>query len=214
MAFIDMIVLFVIAVFIIIGVKTGFIRGIIKSTSTYIAVAAAFLLSRPLASILDSNFGFSDSLAGSVTGDGWLNNLGREHGGFMLVAICAVALFVIVKVALLITKNVLSNAAERSPGFNKIDRALGVFFGLFRFSMWAFAIGGVIMLISNFSPNVEAAIFQDSTVAQWVYHRVQDGFEWLIPRIVNGGGESQIVCEITGRYPCECNYFPFHPDWD
>lgn len=147
----------------------GFIRGFVKSAASVIrgsiAVIAAFLLSRPIASVLNSLFGLNKVVA---------NMFDVSQGGPILVAIVTFIVFIAIRLVLHKLVKFAEKSREQSRIFNHVDRLLGALFGavrfLFLFSLFAVAFY-LITRISFIKP-LHDTIFGDSTVAVWLYDLV------------------------------------------
>ena len=147
----------------------GFVRGFVKSAASLvkasISVVVAFLLSRPLATVLNSIFGLNKVVA---------NIFNVSSGRPILIAILAFIIFIAIRIVLHKLVKFAERSRERSRVFNHVDRWLGALFGavrfLFLFSLFAVAFY-VITRISFIRP-LHDTVFGDSKVAVWLYNIV------------------------------------------
>jgi len=174
MAFIDFIVGFVILVFVILGIKTGFIRGFFGSIATYASLIIAVTSARPLATSLNERYSWAEALSGLIEGGGGMNEVGRGQGMLMLMLVTGLAIFLVVRILIAIVKRFLSNAAQKNKVLGRLDRILGVAFGLFRFMIFASLACGIVFFITRIGlfSGLESFLFTDSVLARWIYDLV------------------------------------------
>ena len=191
MAIIDIVVGIALIAFALFGIRTGFMRGVLSFVSTFIAILIAFALARPIANLLDGWFKFSEPL-GRVFNGSAFENIANNNGFLFFVLICGFALFVLTKVAVIFLKRLALKLKDRSKVLNTADRILGLGFGVFRFCLWVLFASGAIFVLSqiNVTSGIHDWLFENSSVAVWVYDRMID---WFIIPLFNAIGASGLL---------------------
>lgn len=144
----------------------GYARGLVKSAASLVRVSVsvviAFIISRPIAAILNSIFGLNKALS---------NAFGVSSGKAVLIAIITIIIFIAIRLVLHKLVKFAEKSREKSRVFNHIDRWLGALFGalrfLFLFSL--FAIGFYLLTRISFIRPLENTVFSDSHIANWLY---------------------------------------------
>lgn len=117
----DIVVVIFAAVTIFLCTKRGFLRSLLRYTSTIVALVVALLGAGPLASFLNTQFGFGETIAS------W--NIPFVSAGTLLTVLSGLLLFLVVRLVLVILDKLLQAVKERLHAVNVIDRILGTVFG-------------------------------------------------------------------------------------
>jgi uncharacterized membrane protein required for colicin V production len=159
---VDIIVVALFLVFGALGYTRGFVRSALAMVKISVSVIIAVLLARPLANLLENWFGASRAFG--------------ANGGLIMIAICAVAIFIVIRLLLRLIKALSDKTKERSRVINFADRWLGLLFGFLRFCFMFVIISAVVYLISAipFLSGLRDGLFQDSKVALWLYNLATD----------------------------------------
>ena len=191
MAVIDVVIFVGLIALAMLGTRDGFIRGALSFVSTFVSIIIAIALARPLASLLDSWFGFSEPLSNVFDGSA-LENIAQNSGFLFLTIICGVSLFVLTKVIVYFLKRLSLRITDSSKLLNVVDRALGTIFGLFRFGLWLLFLSGAIFVLSQISltAGIHTWLFENSSVGLWVYDRM---IEWFVIPIFSSVGAGGII---------------------
>lgn len=147
----------------------GYTRGLVKSAASLVRVSVsvviAFIISRPIAAVLNSIFGLNKALA---------NMFKVSSGKAILIAIVTIIIFIVIRLVLHKLVKFAEKSREKSKTFNHIDRWLGALFGalrfLFLFSL--FAIGFYLITRIGFIKSLEDTVFGNSHIANWLYKLV------------------------------------------
>ena len=95
-------------------------------------------------SIYEAN-GWNVIAAGTTLGQ----FVGAEIAGYLISIICAVALFFLVKLIMLIVRGILNNVAEGVPLFQKLNTVFGMIVGLLKCTFFACLILAILSLIPS-----------------------------------------------------------------
>ncbi len=117
----------VVALFIIINLvvctRRGFIRCVMSSVSSVLALAIAIFTAAPLANLLESKFGWEAAIAG------W--NVPFVSAHTLLKLMVGIAVFIIVRLICIILDKILQALKNKLKAVGVIDRILGTIFGAF-----------------------------------------------------------------------------------
>ena len=167
----DIVVGLMILVCVLLGWRIGFLRGILGFVSSLVCAVISILLARPLASVLDSWFGWADQLGGLFTGEGALESWASRQGFLFLILICAVAIFIALRLTIFILRKKILRLKEASKAFDRLDKLLGLALGVVKFVLLACVLSTLIAILSSMEmfPGIHESIFEGSVLAAWVY---------------------------------------------
>ena len=128
-----------------------------------ITIIISFVLASPIAALLHAA-GFSRTVAG------WFST-NDSNGRIITVVIVAVIIFIALRVILHKLTKLSDKARENKHILGKLDRLLGIAFGLLRFIVvfGLIAIAFRIITIIPFLRSLHDAVFSGSVVALWLY---------------------------------------------
>lgn len=118
----DIVVAVLIVINLVICTHRGFIRCVITSFSTVIALVVAFLSAAPLAHFLESAFGWETAIAK------W--NIPIVSAGTLLTLFSGIVVFIVVRLVCILLDKLLQSIKEKLRAVNILDRILGTLFGL------------------------------------------------------------------------------------
>lgn len=134
----------VVAVFIIIMTvictKRGFVRSLLRCTSTILASVIAIFATAPLAGFFDRKFGWVAAL------DNW--HIPFVSGRTLLCLLTGIGLFVVARLLFIILDKLLKYVKNKLAVVNVVDRILGFIFGLL---LSGLTLAIVFMLINALS---------------------------------------------------------------
>jgi len=170
---IDIITVTLIFIFCIIGIRTGFLRGILSFVTIFASIIIAIFLARPIARVLDSWFNLAETAGNWFTGDGNLDTMARNNGLIVLTVFSAIFVFALIRIILWLLRKRIRRLKEDFHTFNRVDQLFGFFFGLFRFIFYTTIVSTFLLVASSLTflewlPNW---LFEDSTVAYWIYQQ-------------------------------------------
>ncbi len=117
----DVIVAILIIVNLIICTRRGFVRCVMATFSTILALAVAILVAGPLAHAFDSKYGWVDAIAK------W--NVPFISAETLLKLFVGVGVFIVVRLICILVDKLLQLLKEKLKAVNVIDRILGTVFG-------------------------------------------------------------------------------------
>lgn len=117
----DIIVAILIIINLIICTKRGFIRCVMATFSTILALAVAILVASPLAHAFDSNWGWIAAI------EKW--NVPFVSAETLLKLFVGIAVFVVVRLLCILVDKLLQLLKEKLKAVNIVDRILGTVFG-------------------------------------------------------------------------------------
>lgn len=94
--------------------------------------------------------------------------VGQILAQFIILTVCALLIFVIVKLLFLILKNVLENAAENITFVDKANRILGMLVGMSKVLVCTYATLALLSLLAMAAPSI-SAFFDQSLVLNFMY---------------------------------------------
>lgn len=118
----DIIVALFIIVITAICAKRGFIRSILRMTSTFLALLIAFFAASPLANLLDRKFDLLTKVAD------W--HVPFLTANTLLCLLVGAGIFIVARLLFIILDKLLQFVKEKIKVVNVTDRVLGVVFGL------------------------------------------------------------------------------------
>jgi uncharacterized membrane protein required for colicin V production len=162
----DIIVVFALIVFIVLGFTRGFVRSAVLLVRIPMTIVISFLLASPIAAFFNL-LGFSGLLAR------WIDT-SPSNARLLSVAIVAVVIFIAIRIILHKLVKMSDKAKEKQHIFNKVDRWLGAVFGILRFTIifTLIAIGFRLITIVPFLSSLHGIVFDGSRVALWLYNLV------------------------------------------
>ena len=144
---IDGIVIGIILISVIIGIVKGLIDSVLGLVSTALAAVAGVFSAKYVSGWINSLFGLEDKILNSLDGgkEGSVKIFGNtfenpEVARFAVWLIAVVAIFLLVKLVLLILSKMFEKVTQNKPVVSGINRALGAVFGLLK--------GGVMVAIT------------------------------------------------------------------
>jgi len=142
----------------------------------FISILVSIFLARPVASLLDNWFGLADTFSGWFTGEGTIDTMARNNGFMLVVIFVAIFLFISIRLTLWLLRKKIKKLKERLPEFNRVDQILGFFLGLVRFILYAAVISTFLAFAESISflERIPNWLFEDSTIAYWIYQRCLD----------------------------------------
>ncbi|MBQ8374514.1 MAG: CvpA family protein [Clostridia bacterium] len=93
--------------------------------------------------------------------------VGQEIAGFLASTICAIVLFFLVKLIMLIVRGILNKVAENAPIFQKINLIGGMFVGLFKGFL---AVCGLLAILSLIPAEGLVNFFDSTLMLGGLYH--------------------------------------------
>ena len=138
----------------LLGWRTGFMRGIIGFASSMLCLSVSFFSATPLADLFNKWFGVYAKLNKAI-----------------MILICGVVVFVIIKVFFLYLSRLVRRIKEESAAIDKIDKAFGVVLGVVKFVV-SLSIFFVILYLLNSVPFVNGAakwLLNKSVIGKFFY---------------------------------------------
>lgn len=144
---IDGIVIGIIVICAIIGIVKGFVDSLLGLIGTGLAVLAGVFSAKYVSSWINNLFGLEDKILNSLDGgsEGAFKIFGAEFSNpevarFAVWLIAVVAVFLLVKLVVLILSKMFEKVTQNKPVISGINRVLGLVFGLVK--------GGAMVLIA------------------------------------------------------------------
>lgn len=144
---IDGIVIGIIVVCAIIGIVKGFVDSLLGLIGTALAAVAGVFTAKYVSAWINSLFDLEDKILNSLDGgvEGTFKIFGAEFSNpevarFAVWLIAVVAVFLLVKLVLLILSKMFEKVTQNKPVISGINRALGAIFGIVK--------GGVMVAVS------------------------------------------------------------------
>ena len=121
-------------------------------------------------------FNYSEELTTAESVDqNIVQYIGERLAGIISLVIAAVAVFIVLKIAILLLSK-LFNALTKHSAINGLDRTLGLLFGFAKGALLVCITLGVFYLIAN--STVQGWI-DNSTVTRWIYKYVTEFVEFI-----------------------------------
>ncbi|MDR1917691.1 MAG: CvpA family protein [Christensenellaceae bacterium] len=156
------------------GYKRGFMRSALRLVTTVASLVISFLLAKPVALLLDSNFNLVEKITPWLDEHaGFLSNFFKENQGKVtLFLLTFVGLFIAIRLALIIVDHLLRKLKDSSKAVDFLDKTLGFLFGLVMAAVY------IIGLFFTFDSLASISVLSD--LPKWV-QLTEDGggfFAW------------------------------------
>jgi uncharacterized membrane protein required for colicin V production len=183
---IDGLVIGIILIFAIIGIVKGFFDSLLSLIGTALAIVAGVFTAKYVSGWINSLFSLEDKILNSLDGgaEGSFKIFGGEFSNpevarFAVWLISVVAIFLLVKLVLLILSKMFEKVTQNAPVISGINRVLGMVFGVVKGVVIVAGCLAVLSLLSQIS--VIGKPIQDAhdttTIAKPVYNYVDDLLE-------------------------------------
>jgi uncharacterized membrane protein required for colicin V production len=128
----DALLLIILLVNLFWGYKRGFMRSALRLVTSLVALVVSFLLAKPVSVLLDNSFNLVEKITPWLDEHmGFLSNFLHENQGkVMLFILTFVALFIIIRLILIIVDRLLRKLKDSSKAVDFLDKTLGLLFGL------------------------------------------------------------------------------------
>ena len=154
----DIVIVLIAVAFMAWGAYRGFMRGILGFITNTVAIILALLGARPILSLINS-----------IT-----NNTIVRDGQLGILIMVAIALFIAIRLIVMILKFKIMKIKDRFRMVNAVDRVLGALLGLFKFALAMAIVAILVLLLGNIFSGLRPWLFEGSIIAEWIYDRALD----------------------------------------
>lgn len=183
---IDGLVIGIILIFAIIGIVKGFFDSLLSLIGTTLAIVAGVFTAKYVSGWINSLFSLEDKILNSLDGgaEGSFKIFGGEFSNpevarFAVWLISVVAIFLLVKLVLLILSKMFEKVTQNAPVISGINRVLGMLFGIVKGAVMIFASLALCSALSQL-PIIGTTIsdkIADTKVTSFAYKYVDEFVE-------------------------------------